>query len=338
MMKRSGLFGGSTLAVAASLIAMPLVLPSPTLATEILIFAMAVLACNLLLGYGGLLSFGQGLFFGAGAYLASLSMMHLGFGLVAALLTAVLSGALIATFVGTLAIRRTGIYFVMMTLAFSQTAYFVAYTLSDWTGGDNGLLDVPRPPLTILGVELADLSGAAAYYAFVAVLFLLVFVAARRVIDSPFGSTLIAIRENEARAWAIGYDTRHFKMMAFALSGGATALAGALYAMLLNFVPLENIQMAMSEHIVIMTVIGGTGSLLGSLLGAGAWVMLADLLSDAWPRWLILMGGGLIAVVLFLPGGLWGGLEGLMHHFSPRKEHDKDWQEETGPAVSEPEA
>ena len=131
--------------VIAVLIGLPLVLPSATLASEILIFALAALACNLLLGYTGLLSFGQGIFFGAGAYCAALLMIHLQLGLFSALLGAALVGALLALLVGALAIRRTGIYFVMLTLAFSQMAYFIAYTLSDWTGGDNGLLSVPRP-------------------------------------------------------------------------------------------------------------------------------------------------------------------------------------------------
>ena len=319
MNERTTLLGGSTLAVAIVLVLMPLVLPSATLSTEILIFAMAVLACNLLLGYGGLLSFGQGLFFGAGSYITALTMMHANFGMLAALLTAMCAGALIAAFVGAMAIRRVGIYFVMMTLAFSQTGYFLAYTLSNWTGGDNGLLNVPRPPLAVLGFTIADLSSGMAYYSFVAVLFLLVFIAARRVIASPFGSTLIAIRENETRAYAVGYDARRFKMLAFAFSGAITALAGGLYAMQLHFVPLENIQMSMSEHIVIMTVIGGTSSFFGSLLGAGSWVILADLLSSVWPRWMILMGGGLIAVVLFLRGGLWSGIEAIMQRFCTAK-------------------
>ena len=319
MNERTTLLGGSTLAVAIVLVLMPLVLPSSTLATEILIFAMAVLACNLLLGYGGLLSFGQGLFFGAGSYITALTMMHANFSMLAALLTAMCSGALIAAFVGAMAIRRVGIYFVRMTLAFSQTGYFLAYSLSSWTGGDNGLLNVPRPPLALFGFTLADLNSGMAYYSFVAVLCLLVFIAARRVIASPFGSTLIAIRENETRAYAVGYDARRFKMLAFAISGAITALAGGLYAMQLHFVPLENIQMSMSEHIVIMTVIGGTGSLFGSLLGAGSWVLLADLLSSVWPRWMILMGGGLIAVVLFLRGGLWSGIEAIMLRFCTPK-------------------
>lgn len=319
-LKSKGIFGGVTLAVVAILVLMPLVLPSATLASEILIFAMAALACNLLLGYGGLLSFGQGLFFGAGSYLAALAMIHGGVGMIPALLLAAAAGAAIATCVGWLSIRRTGIYFVMLTLAFSQMGYFLAYTLSKWTGGDNGLLDVPRPNLSLFGLQIADLSGAGAYYVFVAVLFFAVFVGARRVIDSPFGSTLMAIRENETRTAAIGFDTRHFKMLAFTLSGAVTAVAGALYAMLINYVPLDNIAMAMSENIVIMTIIGGTGSLLGPLLGAGALVVLGDVLSAIWPRWQLLLGLGLILIVIFLRGGLWGGVERLLARFASARE------------------
>jgi branched-chain amino acid transport system permease protein len=320
MPERYELLRGSTMIVALALLVLPITLPSPTLATEILIFAMAALACNLLLGYGGLLSFGQSIFFGAGAYISSIVMIHANAGILTALLLAFCSGALIAALVGALAIRRKGIYFVMLTLAFCQTAYFIAYTLEDWTGGDNGLLDVPRPPLTLLGATLSDLGGALSYYTFVAVFFFLIFVAVKRVITSPFGSVLIAIRENEDRADAIGYNTRHFKIMAFAISGAITALAGGLYAMLLNFAPLENIQLSMSQHIVIMTVIGGTGSLLGSLLGAGAWVILSDILANIWPRWLILMGGSLILVVLFLRSGIYGGLESVIDRLGTKKE------------------
>ena len=309
---------GTTLAMLAVMVLLPVVLPSATLATEILIFAMAALACNLLLGFTGLLSFGQAIFFGAGAYISALAMIHLNAGLVGALLIAVVVGAVLALGVGMLCIRRKGIYFVMLTLALTQMAYFLAYTLSDWTGGDNGLLDVPRPPLAVGETTLISFDSPLAFYALVAVLFAVIYVVARRITDSPFGSTLLAIRENEQRASALGYDTRLFKVMVFVLSGGITALAGALYGMLLNFVPLSNIELLMSEQILIMTIIGGTGSLFGSLLGAGAIVLLGDLLSSIWPRWMLLLGVALIAVVIFMRGGLWGGLSSLLERRSKR--------------------
>lgn len=307
MNSKTSIFRGITLIALVLIVLMPFLLPSITLATEILIFALAALACNLLLGYTGLLSFGQGIFFGGGAYSASLVMIHLDFGLISALMTAVLIGALLALIVGALSIRRAGIYFVMLTLAFTQMAYFLAYTFSDWTGGDNGLLDVPRPALALFGITISELKSSESFYIFVAVVFALIFVFARRIIHSPFGTTLVAIRENENRSSAVGFSTNHFKLIAFVISGAITGLAGALYAMLLNFAPLSNIDLVMSENILIMTIIGGTSSLLGSLLGAGAIILLGDLLSSIWPRWMMILGATLIAVVLFLPGGLWGG-------------------------------
>lgn len=311
MNSKSSIFRGITLIALALIVLMPFILPSVTLATEILIFALAALACNLLLGYTGLLSFGQGIFFGGGAYSASLVMIHFDYGLISALLISILVGAILAFVVGLLSIRRTGIYFVMLTLAFTQMAYFLAYTFSDWTGGDNGLLDVPRPPLNIFGFTVSDLKSSESFYVFVALVFFLVFIFARRVIHSPFGTTLVAIRENDNRSSAVGFSTNHFKLVAFVISGSITGLSGALYAMLLNFSPLSNIDLVMSENILIMTIIGGTSSLLGSLLGAGAIVFLGDILSSIWPRWMMILGVALIAVVLFLPGGLWGGVTSL---------------------------
>jgi len=316
MNKQTNIFGGITLLMLTILVFMPFVLPSVTLATEVVIFALAALACNLLLGYTGLLSFGQGIFFGGGAYAASLLMIHLHFGLFGALLSSMVIGGILAFVVGYLSIRRTGIYFVMLTLAFTQMAYFLAYTFSDWTGGDNGLLDIPRPPLSVFGISVSNLESSESYYVLTACLFAAVFVVIRRVIHSPFGTTLVAIRENEGRASAVGFSTNHFKLVAFVLSGAVTGLAGALYAMLLNFAPLDNIELAMSENILIMTIIGGTSSLVGPIFGAGAIVLIGDLLSAVWPRWLMVLGAALIAVVLFMPGGLWGGIEAIRAKFS----------------------
>lgn len=323
MKNKNSIYKGITLIAFALIVLMPFILPSVTLATEILIFALAALACNLLLGYTGLLSFGQGIFFGGGAYSASLVMIHLDFGLISSLIIAILVGAILAFIVGSLSIRRTGIYFVMLTLAFTQMAYFLAYTFSDWTGGDNGLLDVPRPSLNIFGITISELSSSESFYAFVAVVFFMVFVFARRVIHSPFGTTLVAIRENENRSSAVGFSTNHFKLVAFIISGSITGLAGALYAMLLNFAPLSNIDLVMSENILIMTIIGGTSSILGSLLGAGAIVLLGDILSSVWPRWMMILGFALIFVVLFLPGGLWGGVTSLFNKLKDIKGNKK---------------
>lgn len=287
--------------------ALPVFMKSGTLASEVLIFAMAAVACNLLLGYTGLLSFGQGIFFGLGSYIVGLTLLHTPLPLAAALMLPIAVGALVAAGVGLLSIRRQGVYFVMLTLAFSQFFYFLAYTFKDITGGDNGLLNIPRPDLGPL-----SLKSSWTYYAFVAVIFLIVFAALQQVTSSIFGRTLLAIRDNEERARAIGFPVRTFKIAAFAISGAVTGLAGALHALLISVAPLSNIEYHMSENILIMTIIGGTSNLFASVLGAGFYVLMSDLLSAIWPRWLLLLGGLLIVVALFMQQGLWGVIDRLV--------------------------
>ncbi|MBF6992589.1 MULTISPECIES: branched-chain amino acid ABC transporter permease [Cupriavidus] len=293
------------LALAVTLL-LPLTMRSGTLATEVLIYAMAAMACNLLLGYTGLLSFGQGIFFGLGSYAVGLALTRASLPMPLALLLAIAIGASAAALVGWFAIRQRGTYFVMLTLAFAQMFYFLAYTAPGITGGDNGLLDIPRPPLSIAGNALVPLASPWQFYGFVAVLFLAVFLAVLRVTESVLGRTLLAIRDNEERALAVGYNVKAFKLLAFMVSGAVTGLAGALHAMLTGIAPLTNIDYHASEMILVMTVIGGTGNIFASVLGAAFYVLLADWLSTLWPRWLMLLGFLLIAVSLFMQRGLWG--------------------------------
>jgi branched-chain amino acid transport system permease protein len=285
---------------------LPLTMRSGSLATEVLVFALAALGCNLLLGHTGLLSFGQGIFFGLGSYGAGLILTKTGLQVPAALLGAIVIGALAAALVGWFSIRQRGAYFVMLTLAFGQMFYFLAYTTPDLTGGDNGLLDIPRPALALFGKPLISIASPWQYYAFVAVVFLLAFWLMLRVSHSIFGRTLLAIRDNETRAAAVGYDVKRFKLMAFVVSGAVTGLAGALHAMMTGIAPLSNIDYHTSEMILVMTVIGGTNNLFSSVLGAAFYVLFADWLSTLWPRWLLLLGLVLIAVSLFMQRGLWG--------------------------------
>jgi branched-chain amino acid transport system permease protein len=285
---------------------LPLTLRSGSLATEVLVFALAALGCNLLLGHTGLLSFGQGIFFGLGSYCAGLVLTKTGLPVSVALLASAVIGAAAAALVGWFSIRQRGTYFVMLTLAFGQLFYFLAYTTPDLTGGDNGLLDIPRPALELFGKTIMPLTSPWQYYGFVAVLFLVVFWLLMRVSHSVFGRTLLAIRDNEARAAAVGYDVKRFKLMAFVISGAVTGLAGALHALMTGIAPLSNIDYHTSEMILVMTVIGGTGNLFASVLGAAFYVLFADWLSTLWPRWLLLLGIVLIAVSLFMQRGLWG--------------------------------
>ncbi len=300
------------LACVAASVLLPLVLPSVALATEVLIFVVATLGCTLLLGSVGLLSFGQGIFFGVGAYVCGLVLLHLGIGTLAAMALTVLGSMAAGLFVGILATQKRGIYLVMLTFALAQMFYFAAYAMADLTGGDNGLLDIPRPPFAVAGVTLLSLRTPLSFYAFVALAFLAIYLLLCLLVASPFGSTLVAIRENEDRAASLGYDTRLFKVAAFVASGAVTGIAGGLYALFLNFAPLSNIDVAMSERIIIMTILGGTGSLFGGVLGAAFFVVLGNALSAVWPRWLLLIGLLLMLVASYLRGGLFSGVEWVL--------------------------
>jgi branched-chain amino acid transport system permease protein len=294
------------LAVTIALIALvlALVLPSFALATECLIFAMAALGCNLLLGRLGLLSFGQAIFFGAGAYCIGILSLRFGIGLVTGLFAATVFSALLAAVIGWLATQRTGVYLIMLTLALSQMFFFLCYAAPDLTGGDNGLMNIPRPNLALGATEIVSLATPRAFYVFVAAICTGVFYLVARLATSPFGATLEAIRDNEDRAAAIGYDTRLYKVIAFVVAGAVTGLAGALYALALKFVPLANVDLAMGERIIVMTILGGANALLGAMLGSISVVVLSYVLSEIWTRWQIVLGALLVAVALYLRGGL----------------------------------
>lgn len=308
-----------TLLVVVTVLILPLTLNSGTLATEVLIFALAALGCNLLLGYTGLMSFGQGIFLGVGSYATGLSLLHMQLPLLPALAVAMVIGALAAALVGWFSIRQRGTYFVMLTLAFAQMFYFLAYTMTGITGGDNGLLNIPRPDLSLFGITLLPTASPWQYYGFVAIVFVLTFWLLQRLVDSVLGRTLLAIRDNETRAAAIGYDVTTFKLAAFVFSGAVTGLAGGLHAMLTGIAPLSNIEYHASESILIMTVIGGTGNLFASVLGAAFYVLSANWLSSLWPRWLMLLGFLLIAVSLYMQKGLWGVCEKLLLRLKPKR-------------------
>lgn len=290
----------------AGVLGMPLFMRSGSLASEVLIFALAAMACNLLLGYAGLLSFGQGVFFGLGSYTMALLLTRWPVPMPLALLSAAAVGALGAAVVGWIAIRQRGVYFVMLTLGLAQMVYFVAYSIPGITGGDNGLLDIPRPAIALMGRTLWPLETPWQYYGFVALVFMLVFWLMHRTAHSIFGRTLLAVRDNPERAAAIGYDLKQLKLRAFVISGAVTGLAGGLHAMMTGVAPLSNVEYQTSEKILVMTVIGGTSNLFASVLGSAFYLLMSDWLSALWPRWLMLLGVLLIVVSLAMQGGLWG--------------------------------
>lgn len=290
----------------AVVLLMPIFMQSGSLASEVLIFGLAAMGCNLLLGFTGLLSFGQGIFFGLGSYTIALTLTRWPLPMPLALTLAMVMGALGAAVVGWVAIRQKGTYFVMLTLAFAQMFYFIAYTSTGLTGGDNGLLDIPRPSMSLFGQTLWPLTTPWQFYGFVGMVFMLAFWLLLQVSRSTFGRTLLAVRDNEERAGAIGYNLKLLKLQAFVISGAVTGVAGALHAMMTGIAPLSNAEFHTSEMILVMTVIGGTGNLFASVLGSAFYLLIADWLSTLWPRWLLLLGLVLMAVSLWMQRGLWG--------------------------------
>jgi branched-chain amino acid transport system permease protein len=286
------------LAILAAVILLPLVI-RPAIATEIWIFAIFGLGANLLMGYTGLLSFGQATFFGSAAYVAGYLLKHLAVNVFVALAAGVGVGAVSALLVGYLCVQRSGIYFIMLTFALNQLFYFIAYQWTSVTGGEDGMPGVPRPALFGL-----DFGSPILYYAFVSVLFLASLWAMKRIVDAPLGRILVAIRENEVRAGAIGYDVPRFKLLAFVIAGAFSGVAGVLYAMLFGIVPLEAISFVASGNVIFATLIGGSGSLYGPVIGAFVFIWLSESVSLIWDRWPLLLGVAFVIVVLFLRGGV----------------------------------
>jgi branched-chain amino acid transport system permease protein len=286
------------LAILAAVIALPLVV-RPAIASEIWIFAIFGLGANLLMGYTGLLSFGQATFFGSAAYVAGWLLKNYAINVFFALGIGVGVGALSALVVGYLCVQRSGIYFIMLTFALNQLFYFVAYQWTTVTGGEDGMPGIPRP--AFLGL---DFKNPLAYYVFVAALFLLSLWVMKRIVESPLGKILVAIRENELRAEAVGYNVPRFKLLAFVIAGAFSGAAGVLYAMLFGIVPLESISFVTSGNVVFATLIGGSGSLYGPIIGSFVFIWLSESVSTLWARWPLLLGLAFVVVVMFFRGGV----------------------------------
>lgn len=285
------------LAILAAVVLLPLVVRH-AIATEIWIFAIFGLGLNLLLGYTGLLSFGQSTFFGSAGYVSGYLLKHYGINVFLALGIGILVGAVSAALVGYLCVQRSGLYFIMLTFALNQMFYFIAYQWTSVTGGEDGMPGIGRP--TVLGL---DFKNPLAYYVFVAILFLLSLLVMQRIVESPLGKILQATRENETRAQAVGYNVARLKLLAFVIGGAFAGLAGVLYAMLFGIVPLEAIGFVFSGNVVFATLIGGTGSLYGPVIGSFVFIWLSESVSVVWARWPLLLGVAFVIVVLFFRGG-----------------------------------
>jgi branched-chain amino acid transport system permease protein len=270
MNKNIGYLIAMAIALAAPFIGYPVFL------SKLLCFALFACAFNLLIGFTGLLSFGHAAFFGMSGYVAGNAMKNWGWPMELGLLAGVVAGAAIGLVMGALAIRRQGIYFSMITLALAQMVYFGALRAGEFTGGEDGLQGVPRGKL--LGV--VDLANDTTLYFVILGICVLAFTLIVRTVHSPFGQVLKAIKENEPRAISLGYDVDKYKLLAFVLSAALAALAGASKTLLLGFETLTDVHWTMSGLVILMTLVGGMGTLSGPMLGAIIIIALENKLGD----------------------------------------------------------
>lgn len=291
--------------IAAGLVAPYLIYP--VFLMKGLCFALFACAFNLLLGYTGLLSFGHAAFFGSAAYLSGYVITELGVPPEVGILIGTLLGLGLGLIFGSLAIRRQGIYFAMITLALAQMVFFLCLQIKA-TGGEDGLQGIPRGRL--FGVF--DLSDTLTMYYFVLAVFLIGFFFIHRVVHSPFGQVLKAIRENEPRAISLGYDTDKFKLIAFVLSAGLSGLAGATKALVFQLASLTDVHWQMSGEVVLMALVGGVGTIYGPLAGAFIIVTMQNYLSGFGSWVTIIMGCVFVACVLLFRKGVIGELSGLL--------------------------
>lgn len=304
-------------AVLAFLLVFPLLMPYQALAINILIFGLFAVGFNLLFGYTGLLSFGHAAFLGVGSYLTGIAMVHGGVPWWLALGIGVVAAALAGVVIGFLAIRTRGIYFSMVTLALAQIVYYAFYKAERWTGGENGLRGVQVPVIEVFGWRLDFIDPTTKYYvilAFVAVALWLV----SRLLASPFGAVIEAVRENEKRAAACGYDVARTKLLVFVVSAALCGLAGGLRALHLSVVPIDSLHYLLSGQAVMMCLLGGMGTFFGPFVGAAVFLTLEDVVTAVTRHWMAVVGAVFIVFVLFFPAGIWGTLVKRMERAVPR--------------------
>jgi branched-chain amino acid transport system ATP-binding protein len=277
------------------------------LLTEVLVFGLFALAYDVLLGGVGVLSLGHSAFLGVAAYTTGILLARYQLALEPAILAGAVGGLLTSLLLGVLVLRKRGVYLAMLTLALSQVFYFVVLMWTPVTGGTDGLGNLPILHLSApLGWRLSK-RPITRYYVIATVIFLAV-LAIRHVLGSPLGRAMRAVKANETRAAACGFDTRRIKLAAFAISGFFAGLAGALLTVVLEFVPIENIHWQMSGTVLIMALFGGTATLLGPFVGAGVFIWMRDFLSKHLEYWEVFVGGAFVLIVLFLPDGIVGSL------------------------------
>jgi branched-chain amino acid transport system permease protein len=270
---------------------------------EILIWGTFAMSLDLLMGYAGMVSLGHSAFFGVGGYVAAFALLNAP-GLVAGLVLPAAAAAVAALIIGYFSIRVSGVYFIMLTLAFSQMFYAVAFQAA-WLGAEDGIVGVPRAPIFAM-----DVSTPARFHLVLVAIFVLAGLLLWRIVGSPFGHVLRGIHENEARMEAIGYRVDTYKLLAFVIAGTLAGIAGSLYVQFNGQITPDAFFWTTSGEALLMVIIGGTGTLGGAVLGAAAFILLQSLISTYTERWMLILGLTFIAFVLFAPGGLVGALRG----------------------------
>jgi branched-chain amino acid transport system permease protein len=278
------------------------------LGERIVVLGLAAMSVNFLLGYTGVLSFGHAAYFGLGAYGAGMTIRYLVPSTSAGLLVGMLVGTLAGALIGPLIIRLRGVYFAMVTIAFGQVFYFIAFRWNAVTGGDDGLLGWTRLPLNFGFTTIDILHNTRAFYYFILVIFAISVGVMAWLLRSPFGRTLIAIRENERRARFLGIPVDRHIWLSWVISCCFVGVAGALYALLNNFVDPRALYWTQSGDFVIMAVLGGMRSFWGPLIGAAIFVLLQDYLSSQTQNWMSFVGLFFVLVVLFFPRGILGAI------------------------------
>jgi branched-chain amino acid transport system permease protein len=322
--RTAGVSAAVLVLLALAPLASPLLHVDVSIMSEVLAYAIAAMSVNLLLGYTGLPAFGNAAFFGLGAYGAGLSIQFWHVDFLEAILLGVVAALLGGLLIGPFLLRRRGIYFGLLAIAFGQVFYFIAYRLTEVTGGEDGM-NFARPPLALGGLHLA-LKGQSFYY-FALVVFALVVVAFSQLERSPFGRTLVAIRQNEVRVRFLGLNSDRFIFVALLVSAMLAGLGGALFGMLLNFAYPLLLDWHLSGDFVLLTILGGAGTLFGPLIGATIYVVGKDIISTITPLWQIFLGALFVTCVLAFPKGILGSLRDALraHSSAAPPADDADW-------------
>src|SRR5678815_2352883 len=312
---------------AAALIAAPFILPlfdaAPNTVNRILVWGLFGIGFDILFGYTGLLSFGQSALYGTGGFVAAYLLTRAGFPhVITALVIGMLAAGVVGYLVGLVALRRTGIYFAMITIAIAEVFFFVEFNpLSEWTGGENGLPGVPTPSLDFGFVHLHFTTGWA-LYPFLAACYFIGIVVALRIVRSPVGAVLRAVRENPLRAAAVGHSVHAYKLTAFVIAAAYAGFAGGLLGVMQAFMPPDAFMFETSGQLVMQTAIGGRGTLFGPLVGAAVWLFLQDFLQSTLnlgATWKLVLGLVFVVLVCFLRQGIIGGLRDLAACFARRR-------------------